>query len=414
MKDINKLYMKVLQINVTCGHGSTGVIATEIAERLEYRGHEAYIAYGQGTTSYLKSYKIGSKFENKLHALIYTRILGKEGYGTYVGTKKFLKWVDFVKPDIIQVHNLHSNFLNFPMFFKYVKEKNIPIVYSLFDCWAFTGKCTHFTEEGCRKWETQCGNCPQLKNSGPKTWFFDRTQSLYKVKKNLFTSLPSLNIIVCSNWLKREVKKSFLSKYPIHMIYNWIDTKKFKEWHDDSIYSRYGLDKNKKILVSVSAIWNDMTTRYTDALRLAEILPDDYQLVIVGNLTSKRIPRRNIVHINFVHGTDELSKLYSAALAFVGFSVEDTFGKVFAEAMLCGTPAVVFNATACPEVVGDIGYVVEPHNVVEMLDKVNEISKNGRLYYSERCKQHVIKNYNYDINVGKYIDLYESILGNRS
>lgn len=409
MKDINKLYMKVLQINVTCGHGSTGVIATEIAERLEFRGHEAYIAYGQGNTSYLKSYKIGSKFENKLHALIYTRILGKEGYGTYIGTKKFLKWIDFIKPDIIQVHNLHSNFLNFPMFFKYVKEKNIPIVYALFDCWAFTGKCTHFTEIGCRKWEIQCENCPQL-NSGPKTWFFDRTKSLFSAKKKLFTSLPSLNIIVCSNWLKGEVEKSFLSQFPIHMIYNWINTKKFQELHDESIYARYGLDRGKKLIVSVSAEWNDLTTRYTDALRFAEILPSDYQLIIIGSLTSKRPIKTNMVHVDFVQGTNELSKLYSAAVAFVGFSVEDTFGKVFAEAMLCGTPAVVFNSTACPEVVGNTGYAVEPHNIQEMLDKVNEITNKGRSYYSERCKQHVINNYNYEINVDKYIDIYESII----
>lgn len=409
MKDINKLYMKVLQINVTCGHGSTGVIATEIAERLEYRGHEAYIAYGQGSSSYLKSYKIGSKFENKLHSLIYTRILGKEGYGTYFGTKKFLKWIDYIKPDIIQVHNLHSNFLNFPMFFKYVKEKNIPIVYALFDCWAFTGKCTHFTEIGCRKWETQCENCPQL-NSGPKTWFFDRTKSLFSEKKFLFTSLPNLNIIVCSNWLKGEVKKSFLSQFPIHVIYNWIDTKKFQELHDESLYIRYGLDKGKKLIVSVSAEWNDLTTRYTDALRFAEILPADYQFVIVGSLRSKRPIRNNMVHIDFIQGTEELSKLYSAAVAFVGFSVEDTFGKVFAEAMLCGTPAVVFNSTACPEVVGNAGYAVEPHNIQEMLDKVNEITKKGRSYYSERCKQHVINNYNYEINVDKYIDIYESLI----
>lgn len=400
--------MKILQINVTCGHGSTGVIATEIAQYIEAQGHEVYIAYGQGTTNYSKSYKIGSNLENKFHALWYTRILGKEGYGTISGTKKFLKWIDNINPDIIQIHNLHSNFLNFPMFFEFVKKRNIPIVYSLFDCWLFTGKCTHFTEIGCRKWEKQCYKCPQLE-SGPRTWFFDKTKFLYKTKKYLFTSLPSLDIIVCSNWLKSEVEKSFLSKWPIHMIYNWIDTEKFKEIHDQTIFNRYSLDKNKKILLSVSAGWNDITTRYTDALRLADILPEDYQLVIVGSLTSKRPLKKNMIHINFVNGTEELSKLYSAALAFVGFSVEDTFGKVFAETMLCGTPAVVFKATACPEVVGEAGYAVKPHNVTEMLERIKEIDHNGRNYYSECCKQHVKKNYDYQTNVAKYLRIYEEI-----
>lgn len=401
--------MKVLQVNATCGKGSTGVIAIEIAQRLEARGHDSYIAYGQGTTDYPKSFKIGTNLENRIHGLWHARILGKEGFGTTCGTRNFIKWVDSINPNIIQIHNLHSNYLNFPMFFEYVRNKNIPVVYSLFDCWPFTGKCTHFTEPLCRKWETQCGDCPRLQ-TGSTTWFFDRTKSLYNIKKKIFTTLPSLDIIVCSNWLKSEVEKSFLAEWPIHMIYNWVDTEKFKEIHDDSVYDRYGLDKCKKLLISVSAGWDDITTRYSDALRLAEILPNDYQLVIVGSLTSKRPLHMNMKHINYVNGTEELSKLYSAALAFVGFSVEDTFGKVFAETMLCGTPAVVFNSTACPEVVGNTGYSVTPHAVDEMLEKVKEINKNGRGYYCERCKLYVKENYDYTTNVDKYIEIYENIV----
>ena len=193
------------------------------------------------------------------------------------------------------------------------------------------------------------------------------------------------------------------------MIYNWIDMSKFSEIHDDSIYDRYGLDKSKKMLVSVSAFWDDKTTRFTDALRLAEVLTDDYQLVLIGKKNTKRELKPNMVHIDFVAGTQELSKLYSAALAFVGFAVEDTFGKVFAEAMLCGTPCVVFNSTACPEVVGDAGYAVEPHDVVDMFENVKLIEQNGRDFYSQRCKDLVMSRYGYEQNVSKYIDIYEQI-----
>lgn len=400
--------MRVLQINVTCGHGSTGVIAVEIAQRLEAKGHETYIAYGQGDSTYPNSYKVGSVIENKFHALWYTRILGKEGYGTIRGTKKFLKWIDEIRPDVIQIHNLHSNFLNYPIFFNYVKKKNIPVVYSIFDCWPFTGKCTHFTEKNCIKWINGCDKCPQLE-SGPVTWFFDRTKFLYHKKRQWLGDIPKLEIIVCSNWLKGEVKKSFLSSYPIHMVYNWIDTSKFSENHDDGIFERYGLDRTKKILVSVSAFWDDLTTRFTDALRLAEILPSQYQLVTIGKKVTKSALKGNMVHIEYVNGVDELSKLYSSAIAFVGFSVEDTFGKVFAESMLCGTPAIVFDATACPEVVGDTGYAVRPHDVNAILDKVIEVDKNGREFYSQRCKDRVKKTFGFEVNVDKYIDIYEAI-----
>ena len=407
--------MKILEVNVTCGQGSTGVIAVEIADLLNKRGHECYIAYGQGSTDYPNSYKIGGKIENKIHGLYNTRILGEEGSGTSHGTKQFLKWIDNIRPDIIHIHNLHSNFLNYKLFFQYLIEKKIPVVWSFFDCWPFTGKCTHFAENGCRNWEFDkgCkGHCPQLHSSGFVTWFFDKTAKMYNEKKKLFTELYKLNIIVCSNWLKSEVEKSFLKSFPIHMIYNWIDIEKFSEIHDPYIYDRYGIDKTKNIIVSVSAFWDDTTSRCRDAIRLANILPQNYQLVIIGRKKTNLELPCNIIHINYINGTKELSKLYSAATAFVSFSVEDTFGKVIAEAMLCGTPAVVFNSTACPEVVGDVGYAVEPHNVDDMLQEIIKIERNGRDYYNQRCKDLVISRYDYETNVNKYIEVYTSILNN--
>ena len=402
--------MKILQVNVTCGHGSTGVIAVEIAELLKSNGHEAYIAYGQGNSDYPNSYKIGSNLENKIHGLLNTRILGEEGTGSIYGTKKLIRWMDEIHPDIVHIHNLHTNFLNYRLFFQYLLEKNIPVVWSFFDCWPFTGRCTHFTENGCRRWETECYDCPQLKTSGNRTWFFDKTRKMYLRKKRWFQTVKNLDIIVCSNWLKSEVEKSICKQHPVHMIYNWIDINKFQEIHDASVYGRYGLDASKKTLVSVSAFWDDHTTRLTDAIRLANILPKDYQLVIIGKNNSKRNIPSNMVHIDYVAGTQELSKLYSCALAYVNFSVEDTFGKVMAEAQLCGTPAIVFDATACPEVVGDAGFVIPPHDVNAMLEKVLEINQHGRASYSKRCIQYVRENFDYQKNVGKYLDVYQQVL----
>lgn len=402
--------MKVVQINVTCGHGSTGVIAIEIAELLKSNGHEAYIAYGQGLTNYPGSYRIGGDWENKIHALINTRIWGEEGSGSIIGTKKFLKWLDIIKPDIVHIHNLHTNFLNYKLFFNYLANKKIPIVWSFFDCWPFTGRCTHFSENGCRRWEVECHDCPQFKTSGNRSWFFDKSRKLYLQKKLWFDTIKDIDIIVCSNWLKSEVEKSICKEHPIHMIYNWIDVEKFKEIHDERVFERYHLDPAKKTLISVSAFWDDKTTRLDDAIRLAKILPEDYQLAIVGKKKSTKEIPNNIIHIDYVAGTQELSKLYSCAIAYVNFSVEDTFGKVMAEAQLCGTPAIVFDATACPEVVGDAGFVVLPHDVEAMMEKIFEISKNGKDKYSEYCINYVKENFDYHKNVNAYLDVYKSIL----
>lgn len=402
--------MKVVQINVTCGQGSTGVIAVEIAELLKQNGHESFIAYGQGKSSYPGSYRIGCDIDNKIHALVNTRIWGEEGSGSIISTINFLKWLEIIRPDIIHIHNLHTNFLNYNLFFRYLANKRIPVVWSFFDCWPFTGRCTHFTEIGCRRWERECYDCPQFKTSGNRSWFFDKSRKLFLQKKQWFNTIADLDIIVCSHWLKREVEKSICKEHPIHMIYNWIDVEKFHWIHDGGVYERYHLDPTKKVLVSVSAFWDDKTTRLNDAIRLASILPKEYQLAIIGKKTSTKEIPENIVHIDYVAGTQELSKLYSCALAYVNFSVEDTFGKVMAEAQLCGTPAIVFDATACPEIVGDAGFVVPPHDVEAMMDKIYEIANNGRNEYSARCIKYVKDNFDYRKNVNEYIRVYESIM----
>lgn len=401
--------MKIVEINSVCGTGSTGVIAVEIAEFLRKRGHECYIAYGHGHSDYPYSFKFGSKIETKFHAMYNTRILGLESYGSPHGTNKLIKWISEISPDIIHLHNLHGNYLNFPMLMKYLAEVRIPIVWSMFDTWAITGKCTHFTASGCTKWQNECNNCPQLHSSGAKTYFFDRTNKIFRDKVELIASIPKLDIISCSKWLKGELEKSHLKNRPIHMIYNWIDQEKFGPIIDETIYHKYGIDRKKKILLSVSAYWSKHTTRFEDASRLANILPKEYQLVIIGKCDVVDFPS-NIKHIPFVKGTYELSKLYSAALAFVGFSIEDTFGKVFAEAMLCGTPCVVFDSTACPEVIGQCGYAVTPHDVRAMLNKVEEINRLGKAHFSKECIARVKNLFCYDKNVGEYLKIYEQII----
>jgi glycosyltransferase involved in cell wall biosynthesis len=248
---------------------------------------------------------------------------------------------------------------------------------------------------------------------GSKTWFFDRTNKLFEMKKSSCAEYNKLDIIVCSEWLKNEVSKSIYKGHPIHMIYNWVDTNKFKPIYDSTIDKRYGLDPLKKKIVSVSAFWSDSTTRLDDAIRLASILPSEYQLVIIGKLTSRRSLPSNIIHIDFVNGTEDLSKLYTCATAYVNFSVEDTFGKVMAEAQLCGTPAIVFNATACPEVTCDKRFVVPPHDVEAMVERIETVAAEGKEKYSAQCVDFVKKNFDYKTNVGKYLKVYQEVLDRR-
>ena len=143
--------MKIVQINAVCGHGSTGRIAVDIATEVESRGHVCYIAYGHGNTDYQHSYKIGSRFGHLLHNILFSRLLGLQGYGSIVSTLKFVKWLKKIKPDIIHIHNLHANYINYRILFKYIISRKLPVIFTLHDCLNFTGKCTNFKSFSCNK-----------------------------------------------------------------------------------------------------------------------------------------------------------------------------------------------------------------------------------------------------------------------
>lgn len=405
-----KGFMKVLQVNTIIGRGSTGVIVLEIEKMLQKNNIESFIAYGRGDSADPHHYQIGSKIEHSIHSLVFSKILGLQGLGSIFSTLRFIRWIDNIRPDVVHLHTLHAHFVNFPILFSYLKRKSIPVVWSFFDCWPFTGKCPHFTEVQCYKWKNGCENCQHL-YLGVRTYFFDRTKRLYNLKKKYCASLSKLDIIVCSSWLKWEVEQSMYGSHPIHMIYNWIDINKFKQINDPLIKGKYGVDTTKKTLISVSAYWSTNNSRLRDAIRLATILPDGYQLVIIGHLENKVQIHPKMKHIDYVHGTEDLSKLYSLALAYVNFSVEDTFGKVIAEAMLCGAPPIVFNATACPEVAGAVGFSVAPHDVEAMKEIIVRIDNLGvRKELSEKVKRYVIDNYNFENNVSQYIKIYNGIV----
>lgn len=401
--------MKVLMINSVSGYGSTGSICEDIASVLENQGHECYIAYGQSSTSYPRSFKIGTKIENHYHN-IGSRLIGKQGYFSKSGTKNLISYIENVKPDIIHLHNLHGNYLNLQVLFEFLIKVQIPIVYTLHDCWAFTGKCAHFTDVQCYKWKIQCYSCPQLKKY-PPSLFFDYSKEMYVDKKNWFTSIQKMNIIPVSNWLASQAEESFLKKYPITPIYNWVNHSIFKETIDREVIKRYNIDENKFTIVLVGAIWDTKDVKWQDALKLATMIDKDMQILMIGNVSSPKLLPKNIKHIPYVNGKEELAKIYSISDVYIHLSTEDTFGKVIAEALSCGTPAIVYNSTACPEIIdNNSGFVVEKRNVKEVFVAVSKIKEKGRSSFSKHCRERVIKEFDLKTNIDLTIQVYKKML----
>ncbi len=238
--------MIILQINAVNTIRSTGRQVSELSNFLLKSGNESYIAYSYGQ-DLENGYKIGSKIDHKIHSLL-SRIFGLQGYFSKISTKKLLKYIESIKPDVVHLHNLHSNYVNLNMLLNYLGENNISTVITLHDCWFYTGKCTHYTIDNCYKWKDQCGNCPRLSKDN-KSWIFDKTTKMLSDKKRLLNNIPNLGIVGVSDWITEEAKKSILkNSKSITRIYNWIDTNTFNPSNNDQIKQKLGLSDKCSIL----------------------------------------------------------------------------------------------------------------------------------------------------------------------
>lgn len=376
--------MKVLQINAVYGTSSTGRTTEELDVFLQNVGVESIVAVSQTAKQKDNLYQIGGTLDHKLHAL-FSRISGLQGYHSFAETKKLIRWIEKEQPDVIHLRNLHANYIHLPSLLQYMAKKDIATVITLHDCWFFTGKCTHYTAEQCYKWQEGCRHCPKLKTDN-KSWFFDRTPKMWADKKRLLLGIPRLAVIGVSDWITNEAKKSFLKDAKIvKRIYNWINLDVFYP-RNENVKEKYGLPKDKFLVLCISAGWSTNSKRGEDLLALTEALSEDIHIVVAGSVDENMQLPQNVTAIGYISSTDELAKLYSTVDVYVHLSREDTFGKVIAEAMACGTPAIVYNSTACPELIGEgCGYVVETGNIMQVVHCINEIKKNEKNNYSQAC-----------------------------
>ena len=344
--------MNILIINSVCGIGSTGKICVDIADRYSRCGNNVVIAFGRDgyVPDNCKKYakRIGSDIDVRIH-VIRTRLLDDHGYGSKKATRSFLKWAEKFNPDILWLHNIHGYYINIELLFEWIKtRKEMQIKWTLHDCWSFTGHCSHFSAVSCNKWIEQCMNCPQKKRY-PSSLFIDNSFNNYIKKRELFTGIKNLTIIVPSHWLERLVKMSFLKEYNVDVSYNTIDSTVYKPRKSD-FRTRYKLD-NKRIVLGVASSWDDRKGLY-DFYALSRRLSEAYTVVLVG-LTARQLKNlpKGIIGIEKTHNQIELAEIYTAADIFVNPSLEETFGLTTIEAESCGTYAIVYKGTACEEIV---------------------------------------------------------------
>lgn len=395
--------MKVLQINSVYPTKSTGRIAAQIAEIQLSHGISPFIACSQSFSYGDNIFEMKSGLYKKVN-ILKTRIFGKHGFYNKSATKDMLKWVDEVKPDIIHLHNIHGHYLNIKLLFEYLKEKNIPVVWTLHDCWAFTGHCSHFDFVGCEKWKTGCHHC-SLKKDYPVTWFFDRSKEAYRDKKRLFTALDKMVITTPSKWLKELCKESFLAEFPVEVVNNGIDLSLFKPTESD-FKSRLNIDGKFVILGIVDSLKGTKGGQYF--VELSKKLKEDEVILLLTPSTVEGDVPENIKIYSENVSTKELSSLYTMADVFVNPSLQESFSMVNLESLACGTPVVTFNSGGTTECHSDkTGVMVKRGDLNSLYEGIKKVRSGA--FSSEECIKRAVE-FDYKVKFEKFIHIYNDIL----
>lgn len=402
--------MRIVQINGGA-KGSTGKIMMGIADIARTQGHEVMCASPITTTNRDAGedcgyYRIGTFNGRRLNVAL-ARITGFNGCFAWFETYKLLKKIDEFKPDIIHLHNLHDSYINLPMLFSYIKKHNVPTVWTLHDCWAFTGQCPHFTIVKCDKWKVGCHNCPQYKEYPAS--LYDNTKKMWQLKKKWFTGVKNMTIVTPSEWLAGLARESYLKQYPIEVINNGIDLNVFKPTHSN-FRKQYGIPGDKYIVLGVSFAWG-----YRKGLdcfvEMAEKLGEQYQIVLVGtdDEIDKNLPH-NIISIHRTQNQKELAEIYSAADVFVMPTREENYPTVNMEAIACGTPVVTFDTGGSPEMLDDkTGIVVEANDIEATKKAIKDICEKKRCNDEEYIVAYS-KNFDMKKRFAEYIELYANVL----
>lgn len=334
--------MKVVQINAVYEYSSTGRITMELDLALKNKGHESYVFCTNREDPENRIYCMGTQFSRKVHGF-FSRLTGLQGYYSKAATKKMLERLNDIRPDVVHLGNLHGNYIHVNMLLDYLARNQISTVITLHDCWLFTGHCCHYIEDNCDRWQYGCGKCP-AKHKWNKSWFFDRSAKVYKDRKDRFKKLNKLTVVGVSDWITNECRKSFMKENASFCrIYNWIDLNTFVP------PKRKQKNCRPKIL-SVSQGWSD-SKGLSDILKIAK-KNKDCDFVMVGDMPRDCNIPSNIKVVGTINDVNELVKYYQKADIFLHLSYQETFGKVIAEALACGIPAVVYNVTAMPELIG--------------------------------------------------------------
>lgn len=388
---------KIFHISGSINFGSPGRIVEQLGLLAQQHGFEVMVAHSSRNEnpSHLHHYAMTTKWQEMMHAAG-AKYLDLHGLMSTVQTKKLVERIKAYQPDIIHLHNIHGYFCNFKVLFEYLDTIDIPVVWTMHDCWPFTGRCFHFVGVDCYKWKTGCYDC-KAEAGYTVSQYCDRSKSNYELKKQLFTSVKNMTMVPVSDWQASFLKDSFLMDCNIHTIHNGVDLDKFKPMDGGRLRNKHNLG-GKFVLIGVASPWNTRKG-LDDFCKLRSMLSDDYAIIMVG-LKPEQIEKLpdGIIGIARTESQQELAEYYSEADCFVNLTYLDTFPTVNLEALACGTPVLTYNTGGSPEAIDEkTGDFFERDNVQSLADTINRWfadKKDKRDEVRQECYKEIDTNWN--------------------
>lgn len=399
--------MRIVQINVNYGFGSTGIIVKDLQSICLKHGIECEVVYVAAKGLVTNGYQIGNPLTNKLHALL-SRVAGKQGYFSYLTTCRLLRHLKQQKVDAIHLHNLHSGYVNVPMLLRYAAKHDIPLIVTLHDCWFYTGGCCHYTTANCFRWKDTCGSCPKCKEE-VHALLWDGTEGTLRDRYKLFGAIRNLYAVGVSQWIVDEARQTVFKHANCMTIRNGVDTKFFYPSESD-MRKKLSLEGKFVILAPANKWFLDVNRATFDYF--ASRLSDDMRMVFIGNGCDESLLTDKMMNYGFVSSREEIRNVYSMADVMLNCTREESLSLLNVEVQSCGTPVITYANTGVRETVDDrCGFAVENGNPEAMWNALMDIKQRGKASLSTDCVEWVKKEFDKEKNYQKYLQLYRTIMG---
>lgn len=335
--------MRVLIVNVNANTGSTGRIVQGLYSYLKQHDHSVRVCYRGAIETKVSSpdyIALCAKTTFSVSVFL-SRLTGLEGHFSFYATKRLKRIVESYKPDLIQLYNIHGNYINSFSFLNYLKKKEIPVVYSMVDEYPYMGRCPYPVD--CVKFMTECHRCPRIKEY-PSSWTIDTTRYLFNKKRKIYDGFKRIVFTGPPYVCQRAGRSTLLKGKQVLELDEPFDFEEHYYPRDNEILRKQlGIDAGDRVIVCASGTSpRKMGKAFLDIARKLKT-ENGLRFIFIGYDRNDWVFPENVIVKGFISDQQDLASYLSLADAYVCTSVGDTTPSICLGALGCGTPLIGFN-----------------------------------------------------------------------